>query len=286
MGDNDGRSMPSQSQSAYSFHDPLASTGPGLLVDYAFLPELGSSVTDYSGNGHHGLVQSSVATARIATPYSKSGLWLNPQNPGNNTITGQYSVSVPAGVTGPFTLYIVYRKLQSPINNECLVIGSQISICRNGANIDDWLITVNGRTTRWSDGSTYNGAYYSTGYDGSWNMFVVDYDGANVYTYNNYSLFTGPQPVTALSGSLNGSNLTLGADGFSGEIARFALYNQSHNTSQMIATANAVISGLRSRGVDLSVRHSSGQYLLDSQFTPVGAWSVRRLLTSYRGVLL
>ncbi|MFL6546727.1 MAG: hypothetical protein ACJ8LM_16315, partial [Candidatus Udaeobacter sp.] len=276
-------STPSQSQSASSFADTLSRTGPGLVVDYAFLPELGSSIMDYSGNGHHGIVRSSVATARIATPYSKSGVWLNPQNPGNNSITGQYSISVPVGVVGPFTLYIAYRKLQSPINGECLLTGSQISICRNGVNLDDWLITVNGKTTRWSDESTYAGAYYSTGYDGSWNMFIIDYDGTNVNTYNNYSLFAGPHPIVALSDSLSSSSLTLGANGFSGEIGRFALYSQSHNTSQLFATANAIIAGLRSFGVELSVPHSAGQYSLDSQFTPVGAWSVRRVLTSYTG---
>ncbi len=250
-----------------------------LLVDLAFLPELGNTITDYSGNGNNA-TGSYTATHTLGSNYA-DGIWFNVENPGNSAVTGQYSVSVPVQVTGPFTLYVAYRKLQAPNNNECIVQGSSISICRSGTNRDDWLINVNGAVTEWSDSSTFNGVYYNTGYDGSWNMFVVNYNGTQVYTYNQYSIFRGPYPNIPGPSRLNASSFTLGGQGFSGEIARFLLYNTSHDGDAVRATANAVIADLSARKIYLARDVRSGEFVLDSQGVPFGAWSVRKLLTSW-----
>ncbi|MBV8706723.1 MAG: hypothetical protein JO028_06015 [Acidobacteriaceae bacterium] len=268
---------------AAAFTDSIPRTG--LIADLAFLPELGNTITDYSGAGHTA-VASYTSTPNTGSNYSTGGIWFNASNPGNDVLTGSYKVTVPAPVTGPFTLFVAYRKLQQPQNNECIVSGSQISICRNGLNADDWLITVNGATTEWSDGSTYNGAYYSTGWDGSWNMFIVMYNGTTVNTYNQYTLFSGNSPVISLRGSLAGSNFTLGGNNFSGEIARFVLYNRAMETAELQLSTDSIISDLKARNIYLTRPVRTGEYVLDSQGVPLAAWSVRRVLSSWTGPLL
>lgn len=257
----------------------------GLIADLAFLPELGNTITDYSG-ATHTAVASYASTSNTGSNYSTGGIWFNAYNPGNDVITGSYKVTVPAPVTGPFTLFVAYRKLQQPQNNECIVSGSQISICRNGLNADDWLITVNGATTEWSDGSTYNGTYYNTAWDGSWNMFIVVYNGATVRTYNQYTLFAGNSPVVPLQGNLVGSDLVLGGNNFSGEIARFVLYNRAMEGVELNYTTDSISSDLKARNIYLTRPARAGEPILDSQGVPLAAWSVRKVLSSWTGPLL
>ena len=268
---------------AASFGDSVPKAG--LVADLAFLPELGNTITDYSGAGHTATA-SYTGTPNAGSNYSTGGVWFNAYNPGNDSITGSYTVTVPAQVTGPFTLYVTYRKLQQPQNNECIVSGTQISICRNGTNHDDWLITVNGATTEWSDGSVYNGQYYNTGWDGSWNTFIINYTGVDVYTYNQYTLFAGPYPVVPLSGGLAGSNLVLGGNNFSGEIARFLLYSRSMDSLEMFSTIDSIRSDLANRNIYLSRPVRPGEAVLDSQGVPIGAWSVRKVLSNWNGPLM
>jgi len=257
----------------------------GLVADLSFLPELGNSITDYSATGHNATAFQD-ATPYVASSYTNHGLWFNADNPGNNSITGSYTVTVPVQLTGEFTLFVAYRKLQGSKNRECIVSGSQISICRNGTDSDSWIISVNGATTYRNDSANYNGGYYSTGYDGSWNMFIIRYDGLNVYTDNNYSAFAGPHPIAVLHAGISGSPFVLGGNGFSGEIAKFALYSRYLEPSDLLNAANAIFQELDARGAYLSRPPSSGQKLLDSQGVPRGVWSVRRLLSSYTGAAM
>ncbi len=274
-------STPVVQQTAASFTENLIENG--LIADLAFLPELGNSITDYSGSGNNGLA-TQTATPYVGTNYTQHGVWFNAVNPGNDVITGSYTVNVPAQITGnTFTMFIAYRKLQGSQPNECLVSGSQISICRNQSNLDDWNITVNGATSEWFDGANIGGSYYSTTYDGSWGMFIVNYDGSTVHIYNNFSILSGASPSFPLTGSLTGSNFVLGGNGYSGEISRFVLYNSSLSVPQMISDLQDISQTLSSRGVYLARPVQSGEFLLDSQGVPKGAWSVRRLLTSYTG---
>lgn len=257
----------------------------GLVADLAFLPELGNMITDYSGTGI-AAVPSYSATPNTGSNYSQGGIWFNASNPGNDEITGTYTVTVPTVVTGPFTLFVAYRKLQQPQSNECIVSGSQISICRNGLNVDDWLIRVNNAVTEWKDSSTYGGKYYNTGWDGSWNMFIIQYDGAVVNTYNQYTLFAGGSPQVALRGGLAGSNFVLGANNFSGEIARFVLYSRALNATELSDTTDSLIGDLKTRRIYLPRPARPGESLLDSQGIPLAAWSVRKVLSTWEGPLL
>ncbi len=271
-----------QIETANNYVDQL-STG-NLLVDYSFLPQLSSVISDYSGLANTGSL-----TGNIGFNYTSQGLWLNEQNA--FSLNQNQQVSAPVGISGSssatsFTMAIVFNKRQLPVNSECIVSGSNISICRLGTSLDTMNVSVLG--------SAYTDVNVP---EGSWNELWIVYDSstrtASIYDSSSFNGLAVPVPIgtiTGISGSFSGSNFVLGQTATppassSLILAKFAVWNAALPNWLLDLNSEQINFDMRGRGIYLPRAIAPGEYALDFS-PPLAAWSMRRLSTSYTGPLM